>query len=148
MRIKAKLLLLLIPAIFLVFSLLVGINYYKSSQAAYTHALTLAETTAREYASDMTHKLDSAVTEAETLAATATRLRAQGTQPRLLLNEATAGVATSAHATVAIPSRRVNAARIPIFFSFIVQLPYPYAFAMSDIAWRGRHGPSPAASSN
>ena len=36
---------------------------------------------------------------------------------------ATAGDATSAHATVAMPSRRVRAARIPIFFSLIVQLP-------------------------
>lgn len=41
---------------------------------------------------------------------------------------ATAGVATSAHATVAMLSRRVNTARIPIFFSFIVHLPLSLCF--------------------
>ena len=40
----------------------------------------------------------------------------------------TAGVATSAHATVAMLSRRVNTARIPIFFSFIVHLPLSLCF--------------------
>ncbi len=95
MRIKAKLLLLLIPAIFLVFSLLVGLNYRQASRAAYTHALTLAETTAREYAVDMTDKLDRAVAEAQTLASMALRLRGQDTDPRRLLNEAAAGVASA-----------------------------------------------------
>ncbi len=96
MRIKAKLLLFLIPAILLVLSLLVGMNYRNASDAAYEHALTLAETTAREYAADMTHKMDRASAEAESLAATMARVRSlEGNDGRRLLREAVAGAATA-----------------------------------------------------
>ena len=95
MRIKIKLLLILIPAILLVLSFMMVINYRNSSNAAYDHALIYAESVARKYAGGMTAKLEKALAEAETLSATIIRIRTVGSEPRVLLSEVTAGAAAA-----------------------------------------------------
>ncbi len=93
MRIKTKLLLFLIPAIFIVLGLLVGMNFYFAAGAAREQALKLAEAVAHESAAMMTGKLEKAKAEAEALASAVQRFRRMGDDARKVLSETTAGFA-------------------------------------------------------